>query len=251
MISSEAGYYGLDKMKAPNLQNRAVATSFLKGLDLITVLARRLDGLTVPAIVTRLRRPRTSILRMLHTLELYGLAVRDKSVWRATDRFHDWCNRNMYQELRVRYHESIRLVAAEVDELVELGVGEGNGVRFIDWVQAEHSVTIDPLKSSLYPLHLTATGKLLLSQRDDLCASLKEPRLLSEIEQARVSGIAWNFRESDTNVIAVAAWAGSASATTPVVCVKWPFFRYSDAKAARALDCIRRVLPLRQQPIGC
>ena len=112
----------------------------------------------------------------------------------------------------------------------------------IDWVQADHAVTIDPLKSSLYPLHRTATGKLLLSQRPDLCTKLGDRRLLTEIEQARTKGIAWNYRESDPNIIAVAVWAGPPSTTTPVICIKWPVFRFSETKAAKALATIRRVL---------
>jgi DNA-binding IclR family transcriptional regulator len=229
-------------MRANTSQNRSVATSFLKGLDLMTVLARRPEGMTMPALVSRLNLPRTSILRMLQTLELYGLAMRSDGVWRSTDRFHEWCSRDTYSEIKHHYHESIRAIAAEVQELVEMGVSEGEGVRFIDWVQADHAVTIDPLKSSLYPLHRTATGKLLLSQRPDLCAKLGDRRLTAEIEQARAKGIAWNYRESDPNIIAVAVWAGPPSTTTPVICIKWPVFRFSETKAARALATIRRVL---------
>lgn len=229
-------------MRASASQNRSVASSFLKGLDLMTVLARRPEGLAMPALVSRLNLPRTSILRMLQTLEVYGLVMRSDGVWRSTDRFHEWCSRDTYSEIKRHFHESIREIAAEVHELVELGVGEGEGVRFIDWVQADHALTIDPLKSSLYPIHKTATGKLILSQRPDLCAKFTDRKLLAEIEQARAKGIAWNHRESDPNIIAVAVWAGPPSSTTPVVCIKWPLFRYSDAKANRALATIRRVL---------
>ena len=96
--------------------------------------------------------------------------------------------------------------------------------------------------SSLYPLHRTATGKLLLSQRPDLAAKLNDRRLQAEIELARTKGIAWNHRESDPNIIAVAVWAGLPSSTTPVICIKWPVFRFSEPKATRALATIRRVL---------
>ena len=229
-------------MRSTRSQNRSVATSFLKGLDLMTVLARRPEGLAMPTLVARLNLPRTSILRMLQTLELYGLAVRSEGVWRSTDRFHEWCSRDTYSEIKHHYHEAIRAIATEVRELVELGVSEGEGVRFIDWVQADHSLTIDPLKSSLYPLHRTATGKLLLSQRPDLAAKLNDRRLQAEIELARTKGIAWNHRESDPNIIAVAVWAGLPSSTTPVICIKWPVFRFSEPKATRALATIRRVL---------
>lgn len=48
-------------------QKREIATSFLKGLDLLTLFARNPAGLTVPEIRQRLKFPRTSVLRMLGT----------------------------------------------------------------------------------------------------------------------------------------------------------------------------------------
>ncbi len=223
-------------------QRREVATSFLKGLDLLTLLARSPAGLAVPQICRRLKLPRTSVLRMLGTLEQFGLVVHHEKTWRTTDRFHDWCNRDMYREIKEHHHRALHAIANEVDELVELGIGEGRGVRYIDWVQADHPITIDPLKSALYPLHCTATGKLLLSQRPDLCADLTDPRLLGEIAEARHTRIAWNRRESDPNIIAVATWVEKPSDVTPVICVKWPFFRFTETKARHALAAIRRHL---------
>ena len=187
-------------------QKREIATSFLKGRDLLTLLARHPAGLTVPEIRQRLKFPRTSVLRMLGSLEQFGLIARQENVWGTTERFHDWCNRDMYREIKERHHRALHAIAGELDELVELGLLESRGVRAIDWLQAVHAITIDPLKSALYPLHRTATGKLLLSQRPDLCAGLTDRRLLAEIDEARRTGIAWNRRESDPNITAVATW---------------------------------------------
>lgn len=223
-------------------QNRAVATSLLKALDLLTLLARNPNGLSMSRMHQSLRLPRTSILRMLSTMELYGIVVRQNDLWRTTELFHDWCSRDTHHEIQGRYHDALRTIAAEVDELVELGIFEGGGVRYIDWVQAPHAITIDPLKSSLYPLAKTATGKLLLSQRPDLCSEIRERRLLDEITRARLEGVAWNRRESDPNIMAVATWVAVPSPTTPVICIKWPIFRFSEAKARRALGVIRMAL---------
>lgn len=224
-------------------QKRSVATSFLKGLELLTVLARSPDGLAMPALRQRLKLPRTSILRMLLTLEIFGLAARKGTVWRTTPRFHDWCNRDMHAEIRKRHAETLRRIAAEVDELVELGVAEGDGIRFIDYVQSKHHVVIEPLKTSLYPLRQSASGKLFLSQRPDLCEGLRERRLSEEIAAAHETGIAWNHGETDANVVAVATWAGEPSPLTPMIAVIWPLFRFSKPKALRALAVIRRNLP--------
>jgi DNA-binding IclR family transcriptional regulator len=227
---------------SPRREKRKVASSFVKGLDLLTLLARHPAGLAVPAIRLRLKLPRTSILRMLATVELYGLVAHQDNLWRTTPRFHDWCSRDMHREIKERHHDALRKIASAVGELVELGVGEGDGVRYIDWVQADHPITVDPLKSALYPLHQTATGKLILSQRPDLCAGITDRRLKDEIALAKTDGVAWNRRESDTNVMAIATWVGEPSGMAPVICVKWPFFRFTETKARTALGVIRRVL---------
>ncbi len=227
---------------------RAVASTFLKGLELLTILARSPAGLPMSSLRQRSKLPRTSVLRMLSSLELFGLAARKGSLWRTTPRFHDWCHQDMHGELRKRYAQVLRRIAAEVDELVELGVAEGDGIRFIDYVQSKHHVVIEPLKTSLYPLRQSASGKLFLSQRPDLCAGIRDRRLLDEIAAARETGIAWNRGETDPNVIAVATWAGEPSALTPMIAVIWPFFRFSEAKALRALAVIRRARPRAASP---
>jgi DNA-binding IclR family transcriptional regulator len=223
-------------------QDRAVATSFLKGLDLMTILARRPEGLPMSLIMRKLQLPRTSIFRMLTTLQHYGLVAKKGRAWCATEQFYEWSSRDTHKEIVKRYGRVIHSVAVEVDELVELGIGEAGGVRYIHWEQPRHPITIDPLKSAVYPLHQTATGKLLLSQRPDLSSGLTDRRLLSEIEDARTTGMAWNRRESDPNIMAVATWAGPPSTIAPIICIKWPVIRFTEAKAHRALAIVRREL---------
>lgn len=223
-------------------QNRAVATSLLKALDLLTVLARRKEGLPVSIIVRKLKSPRTSVLRMLTTLEQYGLTARKGHIWCATEQFYEWSSRATHDEIKHKYESVISAIALEVGELVVLSIGEAGGVRYIDWKQGPHQIAVDPLKSAIYPLHRTAAGKLLLSQQPDLWNRFDDPKLLAEIAEARATGVAINRRESDTNVLGVAIWAAGPSLTTPIICVKWPFFRFTEAKATRAIAVVRREL---------
>src|SRR5690242_15273433 len=92
---------------APADQQRGVATSFLKGLDLVTLLARHPEGLSMPMLRQRLKFPRTSIFRMLSTVEVYGLVARKGNRWCVTERFHAWCSSTMHREIKERYHESL------------------------------------------------------------------------------------------------------------------------------------------------
>ena len=221
-------------------QNRAIASSFLKGLDLMTVLARRPEGLPMTILLRKLNLPRTSVLRMLTTLEHYGLATKVGKAWCASDNFYAWSSRPTHEELRSLYRPVIHGIAHEVEELVELGVAESRRVRYIYWKQGPQPATVDPLKSPLLPLHKTASGKLYLSQQPELAVEFSNPRLQTELSSAQETGVAWNRRESDPNVIAVATWAAAPSSLAPVICIKWPYFRFSEAKAERALAVVRR-----------
>ena len=208
----------------------------------MTIIIRRPEGLSMALLMRKLKLPRTSVLRMLATLEQYGLVVKNGHAWCATEQFHEWGLRDTDAELKNRYRGVIEAVSAEVDELVELAVGEARGVRFILWEQGTQPITIDPLKSAMYPLHQTAAGKLLLSQRPDLASEYTDARIQTEIAEARINGFAWNRRESDPNIMAIATWASMPSGIAPVICIKWPFFRFSEAKAFAALAVVRREL---------
>ena len=224
-------------------KQRAVATSFLKGLQLMTLLARNPGGLTVAALRQRLNFPRTTILRMLSTLELFGLAAKQGALWRATPRFYDWSGRDTHAEIRQRFAGTLHKAVKAIDEMIMLGVAEGDGIRFIDYVQSTNRVVVAPPKNSLYPLSKSACGKLVLGHRPDLCAGIRDRRLLEEIAQARRTGLAWNHAETDPGIDAVAMWAGKPSVETPLIAIIWPSYRFTPAKASKAIELVRRALP--------
>lgn len=224
-------------------KRRAVASSFLKGLQLLTLLGRNPSGLTQGELRQRLKFPRTTILRMLSTLEFFGLAAQQGLRWRATPRFFGWSGQATHVEIRQRYAPTLQRAVGVIDEMIMLGVAEGDGIRFIDHVQSSNRVVVAPPKNSLYPLAKSACGKLVLSQRPGLCAGIRDRRLLQEIAQAGCTGIAWNHAETDPGIDAVALWAGPPSGDTPLIAIIWPSYRFSMAKAQKAVALVRRLLP--------
>jgi DNA-binding IclR family transcriptional regulator len=224
-------------------KRRALSTSVLKGLQILTLLARNPEGMTLADLGRRLGFPRTTLLRVLSTFELFGVAAKQGALWRATPRFFEWSSRDTHVEIRGRYAGTLRRVVSGCDEMVMLGVAEGDGIRFIDYAQADQPVLVAPPKQSLYPLQKSACGKLVLGQRPDLCERIRDRRLLEEIAVARRTGIAWNRAETDPGIQAVATWAGPPSVHTPLIAVIWPTYRFSEARARRAVEMVRRALP--------
>lgn len=206
---------------------------------MLSAVALNPRGVPMAELTQALPLPRTTILRILQSFEVYGLVEHAGHEYRVTARFHAWTSPDPFAALRQRMRPRLERLARECQELVVLGVGEGNRLRHLDYVEWEHQVIVRPGLARRYPLQRSAMGKLLLSHRPDLCARLAaDKRLMREIEEARATGHAWNREETEPGIIAVAAWAEPASPLSPMISVSWPTFRFSERKAAQALRAI-------------
>jgi len=239
MLLTKIKYFSTRILMNPN---RHLATSLMKGLDVLNVIARHPTGVSIQDATRLLTIPRTSILRILVTLQCYGLVEKAGKTYRTTEQFADWTSHEMHSTLKRRFRSVLKAVSQEMKETAILGILEGSKIRHIDFVEWDHAVRIDPAPTRRHPLETTAMGKLVLSQRPDLSETIKNAKTLKEIEHARKTGIAWNRQEYEAGVFAVATWAASPSGITPMISVSWPIFRYSEAKALEAVKIIRKNL---------
>jgi len=217
-----------------------VATTLLKGLDLMGCVARHSEGLTMKQIQESVDAPRTTVLRLLRTLESYGFVSRRQGFFVPAERFFAWTRRDSYDAMRAVYRPLLERIAGEVRELVVLGVVEGRKLRHLDFVEWEHQVVVRPGLRERYVLEQTAMGKLVMSVRADLARKVRNPRLRREIEEARGTGIAWNRGESFRGVIAVATWAAPPAPQAPMISVSWPEFRFEERRALQAIESVRK-----------
>lgn len=224
---------------------RHLATSLIKALDVLGLVARHPDGLTVQDMGAMLPMPRTSILRVLVTLEHYGLVERSGRLFVASGQFRSWVSGDPDRLLREKHHAALESICAKTQELTVLGVLDGAKLRHVDFVEGPHAIRVDPQLSLAHPLETAAMGKLYLSQRADLARKVKDARVRREVEEAAETGMAWNREESAKDLIAVATWAGKPSPSTPVISISWPRFRYTEEKALQAIRIIRRQYPQR------
>jgi len=222
--------------------SRHLATSLFKALDVLSAVALNPRGVTMTELTRALPVPRTTILRILQSLQAYGVVEQSGRTFRVTERFHAWTSPDPFAALRQRMRPRLERIANELQELVVLGVAEGNRLRHVDYVEWEHQVVVRPGLARRHPLHKSAMGKLLLSQRPDLRARLTgNAALMREITEAQKTGHAWNREETEVGIIAVAAWAEPASPLSPMISVSWPTFRFNEEKAIQALRAIEHV----------
>lgn len=225
------------------------ATSLIKALDLITLLTARPEGVKTAALVEACGLPRSSVLRMLGTLEGYGLVEKTGREVRLTERFYLWAARDRYGALKNLYRPVLREVRDAVNEVVLLGVPEGASVVHIDCLEADTRIRVAPLLETRHPLDCTAMGKLVLAERPELLGPKTSDRLRRELEEVRRTGIGWNREEENEGVVVVAVRGFGSGPAEPMIGVAWPAFRFSEKKAAEAVQAIRAALARHAAPI--
>jgi len=217
--------------------------TLLKALDLLTILAGRAVSMKVPELSQALNQPRTNVIRLLRTLELYGFVVREKYLWRITPAFFAWATpAGRHQALRRQYRRVLEAVAERTGELVTLGVHEGNGVIHIDYIESDRLIRIVASPETRYTLRHGSMGKLALSRRSDLVAKIREARFQMELAEIRRTGVAWNREETVRGMIALACPGFTNNPTEPMLSVAWPASRFSERKAREAVRAIKDAL---------
>jgi DNA-binding IclR family transcriptional regulator len=218
---------------------RAPQTSLHKALDLLSLMTGHPDGMRLYELVEYLNQPRPSVVRTLHALDAYGLVEKAGRSYRLSGRFHEWCARDRYAALRVRYRPVIEAVARSTGEMVLLGVQEGNAIIHIDVIEADSPVRVAPAPQTRHNLQTSALGKLALSRTPHLRRKVKHARLREELAQIDAGAPAWNRGETNAEVIAMADWGFSTSPTEALIAVAWPAYRFTEAQAKAARRAIR------------
>lgn len=218
--------------------------SLTRALDILTVLAGRSDGATIAEVVEVLGQPRSNVVRIVNTLIEYGLIARASRKLVPTRSFYDLCTQDRYSHLRTKYRAVLRLLSEQLNELVLLGVHEGNGIIHIDFIESDHRVRVAPSPVTRHDLARNAIGKVALARRPDLLAVEVEanPDLEREIAMVRRHGIAWNREETTEGVIVIACPGYTNATTEPIIAVAWPSNRFTEDKAKATHKLIRGAL---------
>lgn len=219
-----------------------LSSTLIKGLDVLSLISAQERGLTVPELAQALDAPRSNIIRLLNSLQLYGLIHQTGRQWKSTAMFHSWVSRDRYHQMKSRYRPVLEKVARETGELVLLGMHEGNGIVHIDYIESDHAIRVAPAPQTRHNLRVNALGKLALSRRPDLEQSIEDPVLLKELQEVRDTGVAWNREESVQGMIALAHPGFHNIPAEPMIAVAWPIFRFSEKKANDAILAIRTAL---------
>lgn len=137
-----------------------------RALDILSCFNRNEPTLTLTQIAERVRLPKSTVHRLLATLERKRFVQRIEENgsyrlgWKLLELgFSVLENSNLHREV-VPYMQ--RLVA-EFRETVDLGILDGNSVLYLQVIESPQRVKISSAPGQRLPLFCTATGKAILA----------------------------------------------------------------------------------------
>jgi DNA-binding IclR family transcriptional regulator len=194
-------------------------------MDTLGVLERREDGASITEITQTLRLPRTTIYRILNTLEAHDVVRRDRSgAYRLGRRILSLASHVTASVIDVDIvslaQPILDRLAAELVASVKLSVIDHEGVLVVAVAQGRRAYALTVTRGQRMAPHAGAAGKLLLAHlpSDELARWLATPlaafttqtvtdprRLRAELGRIRRQGWAQDRGESAPSICAFAA----------------------------------------------
>lgn len=145
----------MNKYTIPNLKNACRVMKFL---------SEQVEGVTITALAQELDVPRTTMLRIISTLEEEGFVIGNGKKYRQG-------NIIAYMGMQAMNRMDIRKLAAPVLEKLSLAVGEtshlaqlaGRQMMILEVCDSPNTVRAASRPGTLADIHCSATGKVILA----------------------------------------------------------------------------------------
>lgn len=208
-------------------------------------------------IARLLELPRTTVHELVHTLldRSYLRRADDRSFQLGVKVFELGNAFGATLEISREARHAARAVVDQCNETVHVAVREGTEVLYVAKVDSTHSVRMVSGVGRRLPAHLTAVGKMLLSdltdgELDELYSSedlegwtptsIRTLTALKErVAKIRADQLAWDDRESNPDVFCVAAPVyDHTHRMTAAMSISVPAVRWSDDRALELADVV-------------
>ncbi len=192
-----------------------------RAFSILEIIAQRPDGVGVTTIANELELAKSTISRLLATMESWQVVERT-----TTNRFRmgpalaRWVGYQPFTStLSALARPILQNIADEVGEAVAICVLDGFQVLYLDHVQSHQDILVRDWTGELLPLHVTSAGKVLLAyaSSDLVNKFLKRPLqaftektivdpfiFRKELERVRQTGYAMTNEEFAVDIIGFA-----------------------------------------------
>ena len=234
-------------------------TVMVKAFAVVEIILKEDRPLALPELAELLGRPKQTVHRTVRQLEAagflarepgrnrYGIGARLSSV--AGDVL-EWC---------VRYtpcHLSLTRLVAEVGETCNIGIIDGDAVKYLDRVESDFPLRAQLHPGSRVPLYATGLGKLFLAHlvsrtRRRILEKLDLARftdntitdlaaLEDELKSIRKRGYAINNQEFHDGIISIAVPISRGERVIAGLAMHAPLARLSIDQAAAHVPALNR-----------
>lgn len=213
-----------------------------RGSRILRALAQEPGGLSLSQIATRVGLARSTVHRLVTALqdELLIVPASPDGRFRLGPSVAV-LGLAAQREVTLHLHQFLVRLSRELDETVDLAVLDHDQVLFIDQVSAPRRLRAVSAIGSVFPTHCTANGKALLARLpvEKVVALLPErlealtpntitrrDELLSELDEVRESGVAFDREEHTLGICAVGALVGDLYPQLAAITVPLPAQRF-------------------------
>ena len=221
--------------------------SLERAFAILDEVAQRPAGVT--AIAERVRLPKSTVARLLATLEDVDAVERfDGTRWRIGPGVTALTAAASPERSLISIARPFLVdLVSELGEDAGLGLPDGNEILYVDQVESDNPVQVRDWTGTRAPMHAVPSGLVLLAEwpEDALAAYLRAelasltrrtetdpPRLRKRLATARTVGYAWGLEEFADGIDSVAAPIRDARGkAVAAVHVHGPAYRFPPAGA--------------------
>ena len=225
----------------------------------LDAIAESRGPLTLTDLATRTRLPRSTVHRVIQSLEeqLYVVRVPERPGYVLGPGLLKF-GMNAHLRLLAANRSQLASLAREVNENVELAIFSGREVVVVDQIASPERLRGVTKVGKSFSLHASCIGMALLDQLSDervtelLPSQLEQftantitdrQAVMAELGEVRLSHVAVDIEEHDLGICAVATGMSGPTGATQAIAVVMPTRRFK-AKARLVVESLHLVNPL-------
>jgi DNA-binding IclR family transcriptional regulator len=228
--------------------------SVKRAFDILKAMSSSENAVSLSEIATRVALPKSTVSRMLTTLQ--GIGAVERAELREGFRLGDEL---IALTAHMPYPRSLSAVArpflqdmvSQTGETATLCVPDGDSAHYIDQINSARALQVHDWTNHRLPLHASSDGKLYLAYRSaaqteryarqvlrrfSRTTLVNTAALTRELKTIRKQGYAWTNGEYDADIVGVAAPIRDVEgAVVASICLFGPAFRWPKERDAGKL----------------
>lgn len=227
------------------MRNTSGVQSVERAFAILQAIGLEPGGLGVTSISKQTGLPKSTVSRLLSTLEASGAIERvpGRDAYRVGPGVLAMAGRASYsRQLNVLARPYLQELAEETGETVHLCTPDGDQVFYVDQINSRFHIQLQDWTGVRFPMHTVAAGRVFLASLspDRLEQYLSRPLerytskaitdrnvLRRHVERARAEGLSWVWEETELGLVGVAAPVEDAGGkVVAAVSLVGPAFRF-------------------------